>query len=243
MLKKILLFLAVILLAQPSTVYADTGQWARVVDEGVYLYVAEDAKQQLFQLELSYYVNIIDETPSMYQVAVMPQNSPDFVQVIGWVQKSKVSLCTAAPATPIYPTVKIAVTAESVDLKLSPLPSASTSCAILNLQQVSYYGAIASYGKTWYYVRYAGRFGYVESSSVSSPNISLHPTPLPQKPANSVPTTPPDATTTPETEEKSSPTSEILLIVFVVVLAVGLTLALFLPGNVKKKNNVFEQDI
>ena len=48
-------------------------------------------------------------------------------------------------------------------------------------------------------------------------------------------------TQTPQTD-KGAPASEILLTVFVVVLAAGLTLALFLPGNTRKKK-VFEQDI
>ena len=245
MLKKIVLIVAVLLsliISCGKVAYADTGKWARIVDDKVHLYVAQDAKQELFVLEKSYYVSITDETDNMYQVAVMPQASADFVQVLGWVYKREVSLCKDAPVEPVYPTVKLTVTADSVDLKLAPVPSSQTSCAILNLQEVCYYGSITSYGKDWYYVRYAKRFGYVEASAVSNPDIKLHPTPLPQIPANTTPSTPP---TTPsvDTPENNSPTSEILLIVFVVVLAVGLTLALFLPGNFKKKNNVFEQDI
>ena len=225
--------------------YADADEWARILVDNVYLYASSDTKQELFELEKSYYVNIINETDSMYQVAVMPQNSTEFVQIIGWVRKSDVSPCSTAPIEPIYPTETLIVTADSADLKRSPVPSAQASCAILNLQQVYYYGKIESYGKTWYYVRYATRFGYVDASAVTQPNIELHPTPLPQTPANSAPSetlTPSPATPEP-TRESNSPTSEILLIVFVVVLAIGLTLALFLPGNVKRKSTVFEQDI
>ena len=246
MLKKIALVFAMLLslvISCGKIAYADTGEWARVLVDGVYLYTEQDAKQKLFELEKSYYVNIIDETESMYQVAVMPENTPDFVQIIGWVRKSDVSLSAATPVEPTYPTKKLTVTADSVDLKLSPVPSATASCAILNLQQVCYYGTITNYGKTWYYVRYAGRFGYVDANAVTEPDVQLHPTPLPQTPASTVPTTPPTETPNDPTPEKSTPTSEILLIVFIVVLAVGLTLALFLPGNFKKKSNVFEQDI
>ena len=246
MFKKVVLIFAIFLsliISCGKVAFADTGEWARILDENVKLYAAEDTKQLLFELERSYYVSILYETESLYQVAVMPENTSDFVQIIGWVRKSDVSLCTAAPAEPTYPTQKLTVTADSVDLKLSPVPSSAASCAILNMQQVCYYGTVNNYGKTWYYVRYAGRFGYLESTAVTAPNVPLHPTPLPQTPASTTPSTPSaDPTPTPP-QESNSPASEILLIVFIVVLAVGLTLALFLPGNVKKRNTVFEQDI
>ncbi|MCH5153057.1 MAG: hypothetical protein J1F68_03780 [Clostridiales bacterium] len=249
MFKKIILILAILLslvitcnkIAYAEIAYADTEDWARVLIDGIMLYANEDQKQELFQLEKSYYVNIIGETDNMYQVAVMPENMSDFVQAIGWVRKNDVSKCSA-PIAPCYPTVKLTVNGDSVDLKQLPLPSAAVSCAIFNSQDMCYYGKIESYGKTWYCVRYAARFGYVEAGLVSEPKIELHPTPLPQAPANTVPTTPSVDPTPDLPLESNSPASEILLIVFVVVLAVGLTLALFLPGNFKKKT-VFEQDI
>ena len=245
MFKKVVLIFAILLsllLSFGKIAHADTGEWARVLVDNVHLYAAQDTKQELFELEKSYYVSIIDSTESMFQVAVMPESTAEFVQIIGWVRRSDVSVCSA-PSAPCYPTVKLTVTADSVDLKLSPVPSASVSCAILNLQQVCYYGSVSSYGKIWYYVRYAGRFGYVEATAVSELNIPLHPTPLPQTPASTQPSTPSTDITPDPTPDNNSPASEILLIVFIVILAVGLTLALFLPGNFKKRNNVFEQDI
>ena len=245
MCKKLLIICAILLslvISCGKLVYAETYDWARVLTDGVYLYATEDTKQALFELEKSYYVNMVAQTDTMYQVAVMPENNAEFVQIIGWVKKNDVSKCSA-PAEPSYPTVKITALAESVDMKQSPLPSAQTSCAVFSPQQMCYYGKIESYGKTWYFVRYAGRMGYVEASLVTDPKVELHPTPLPQTPANTTPSTPSTPSTTPEPPTTSSPASEILLIVFVVVLAVGLTLALFLPGNLKKRSNVFEQDI
>ena len=240
--KKIVLIVAILLslmITCIKLVYAETSEWARIVSDEVYLYADETGKQKLFQLAKSYYVNVIGRTNDMYQVAVMPDDN-DFVQVIGWAYISELTPCASMPVAPVYPTVKLTVTADSVELKLSPVPSANTTCAVLNMQQVCYYGKLTSYSKTWYYVRYAGRFGYVEASAVTAPNLPLHPTPLPNTPASTLPST--DNPTPPE-NVNSVPTSEILLIVFVVVLAVGLTLALFLPGNVKKRNNIFEQDI
>lgn len=240
----VLLVVAVIVTPVATVAQAETIGWARIVDDDVYLYSTADSDKKTFVLEKSYYVEILDEVDNMYFVAVM-QNDTDFPRITGYVYKSQVTLCSVIPIAPYYPTVRITVTGSSATLRLSPLPSASPVLTATNTQQLSYYGEIVSYGTTWYYVYYGGSFGYVEATSVSQPIVPLHPTPLPSKPAATTPSTP--STTEPSedpTPSSSSPTSEILLIVFVVVLAVGLTLALFLPGNVRKReSNVFEQDI
>ena len=89
----------------------------------------------------------------------------------------------------------------------------------------------------------AGKFGYVDVSNVSKPNVQPHPTPLESELPVIKPQEPSEPAEPNENENKNGmPTAEILLIVFVVLLASGLTLAIFLPGN-GKKNEVFEQDI
>lgn len=249
MVKKLILVVALLLtlytsIFAPTIAQAEAVGWARIIEDDVYLYSTMDSDKKTFALEKSYYVEILGEAEQMYFVAVM-QNDTDFPKITGYVYKSQVTLCAVLPIAPYYPTVKVTVTSNSAPIRLSPLPSANSELTATNTQQLSYYGEIVSYGTSWYYVYYGGSFGYVEASNVSQPNIPLHPTPLPSKPAATVPSTP---STTEPTDEPStvsaSPTSEILLIVFVVVLAVGLTLALFLPGNIKKRDsNVFEQDI
>ncbi len=247
MAKKLILTAAILLSVALSTLIligsfaeAETVEWARILEDDVYLFATDSDAQRNFVLEKSYYVEILGETERMYLVAVM-QNTTDFPRITGYVYKSQVTLCPVPPISPYYPTVKLTVTAGSAALRLSPISSAMSTLTAINSQQLSYYGSIVSYGTTWYYVQYAGSFGYVDSSLVTPPNVPLHPTPLPTKPAVTPPTTqePEPA----EPQKDAAPTSEILLIVFVVVLAVGLTLALFLPGNVKKKNTVFDQDI
>ena len=249
MVKKSILVIACILsvtlfalIVVSNVAHAETANWARILKDDVYLYKTEDGDQPLFILEKSYYVHVIQDLDSILQVEVIPSDSA-FLPIVGYVYRNEVSLSTTPPTEPYYPAVKVTVTADSVELKLSPVPSSSAAVAVLNMQSMFYYGKRESYGLTWYYVRYAGKFGYVEASAVSQPNITLHPTPLPQTPASTTPTPPTDPPEDINPIDHSSPTSEILLIVFVVILAVGLMLALFLPGNVKKKSNIFEQDI
>ena len=225
----------------------ESSGWARIVKDYVYLYAEEESNKQMFMLEKSYYVRILDEGDKMLRVAVM-DNETNFPQITGYVKRTDVELCSVAPLAPYYPTVRLSVTADSAALRLSPSTSASLVITATNTQKVSYYGKVEN-GRDWYYVcfgdklgeKYSYSFGYVDVNCVSKPDIPLHPTPLVKE------ETPPTSTTPSETfdpapSQTTSPTSEILLIVFVVLLAVGLTLALFLPGNIKKRN-VFEQDI
>lgn len=219
----------------------ETNSWARIVKDYVFLYAEQDCKKQIFILEKSYYVEILDVTDTTIHVSVM-NNVANFFQITGYVKRTDVELCSSDPITPYYPTVRLTVTADSAVLRLSPSTSASIVITATNTQKLSYYGRIST-ERDWYYVCFGDKFGYVDVNSVSAPNIELHPTPLPSKQETPATTTPSDTTPDPKpTQDKTSPTSEILLIVFIVLLAVGLTLALFLPGNVRKKN-VFEQDL
>ncbi|MBQ8873045.1 MAG: hypothetical protein IJ032_03745, partial [Clostridia bacterium] len=99
------------------------------------------------------------------------------------------------------------------------------------------------YNTLWHYVYYGGKFGYVLADTVSSPVVSKHPTPLPQDYPVVLPNPPAEGDS--DTVVEPNPptlTAEITLIIFVVLLAIGLALSLFLPGN-NKHNNVFDESI
>ena len=243
--KKLLLFALLILLVcgncLPAFALGESVGWARIVKDNVYLYAEAESSKQMFILEKSYYVEILDLGDTMLHVSVM-QNETNFPQITGYVKRSDVELCAIAPLTPYYPTVRLTVTADSAAVRLSPSTSAGTVITATNTQKVSYYGKLTN-DKNWYYVCFGDKFGYVDATALSNPNVPLHPTPIVTDDTPPASTTPTDPTTDdPTPTQPSAPTSEILLIVFIVLLAVGLTLALFLPGNVKKRN-VFEQDI
>ena len=227
--------------AEASITETDAASWARIVKDDVYLYKSADVSKPLFVLEKSYYVQIVQELDGMYKVAVIPSanGDTDFVNIYGYVRRNDVSLCANPPVEPYYPAIKLNMTVNSTVLKEFDENASAQGWIVYNPEQMCYYGKHIIDGTTWYYVWCVNRVGYVEASAVSQPHVTLHPTPLPQT-ASTTPTTPDE-----EGDGKNDklPTSEILLIVFVVVLAVGLMLALFLPGNLKKRNNVFEQDI
>ena len=242
--RKIVLLLLLSLLACSSFLpmacaLGEASSWARIVKDYVYLYAEQDCNKQIFILEKSYYVEILDIDETTVHVSVM-NNEPNFPQITGYVKRTDVEMCSTDPVTPYYPTVRLTVTSDSATLRLSPSVNASIVITATNTQKVSYYGRITK-DRDWFYVCFGDKFGYVDSTSVSAPNIQLHPTPLPPKQDLPATTIPSDDTPTPA-PNNSSPTSEILLIVFIVLLAVGLTLALFLPGNFKRRT-VFDQDI
>ena len=230
-------------IAEASVAETDATSWARILKDDVYLYKSADVSKPLFVLEKSYYVQIVQELDSMYKVVVIPSanGDTDFVNIFGYVRKNEVSMCATPPIEPYYPAIKLSITANSTVLKEFDENASTQGWIVYNPEQMCYYGKRVIDGSTWYYVWCVNQVGYVEASAVSQPHVTLHPTPLPQT-ASTTPTTPDDPTDNSPKEEKL-PASEILLIVFIVVLAVGLMLALFLPGNLKKRNNVFEQDI
>lgn len=215
--------------------------WIRIVKDDVCLFSDEQCQNPLFKLEKSYYAQILDTLDDVYQVAVM-QNKAGFPSVLGYVRKIEATPVEVAPLSPVYPTEQIYVTADSAPLKL--LPSAASEIVIVatTTQRMSFYGRLTYYGE-WYYVYCGGKFGYVDAKNVSAPVIALHPTPLENAKPVIKPQQPDDGTQEPNDEPSAAaPAAEILLIVFVVLLAGGLTLSLFLPGN-GKKTDVFEQDI
>ncbi len=239
---KIASFLLVVIascyLCLPTFVTAQEVEWIRIVRDDTNLYATDQASKVVCQLEKSYYVEVLESTDTMYFVAVMSGN--DLADITGYVWKNHVEVCDQVPQSPTYPSVKLTVKGDSASLKLSPMPSAEVLITATNTQQVTYYGKITSYSTEWYYVCFAGKFGYVESANVTSPNIPLHPTPL-TKPQQAPVETPVVTPEQEDTTEAVSPSAEIVLIVFVALLAVALTLALFLPVSTKKQ--LFERDI
>ncbi len=233
----ILLITCVFSLFCPFFAIAQEVSWVRITKNSVLLYATQEATKGMFLLEKSYYLEVISQLEDMYFVSLM-DNSLDFPQITGYVFKKDVELCETAPITPYYPQEILTVCSHSATIKLTPNPSAEVLLTATNTQQVSYYGTIVSYKKTWYYVKYADTFGYVESDMVTQPNIQLHPMPLvkPTVPVEETPTTPTEQQPT----ENISPTAEVILIVFVALLALAITFALFLPVKTK---GVFEQDI
>lgn len=241
----VMLLLIALYLALPCKLVASAEEysWARIVKDDVNLYADENCDKLLFTLEKSYYVEILQTLSNVYQVSVM-QNKEGFPTIVGYVRKIEATPVEAAPLQPLYPTEQIYVTSDSAQLKLLPLASSENVVVATTTQKLNYYGTTSYYGKQWYYVYYAGKFGYVEVSNVSKPTIALHPTPLETAKPVIKPQQPDDSNTDEPNDKQSSkmPAAEIILIVFVVLLAGGLTFAMFLPDK-GKRADVFEQDI
>lgn len=234
-----LIFVLVCWAFMPNFAFAEGGQWARIVRTDTYLYATEDCSKQTFALEKSYYVEILDTLERTYFVRVDCQDK-QFPVICGYVFKNEVRVVDKVPQDPLYPTEKLVVSGASASIRLAPTPSSDAVVVATNTQKICYYGTITNYGKSWYYVYFAGQFGYVLAEEVTLPNIRLHPVAIdtPQ----SVPTVAPADDVEDVTPEQSvSPTAEIILTVFVSLLALAITFSLFLP--VKSKKQVFDGDI
>lgn len=224
----------------PKTAFAEEVKWARVTREDTFLYATEDCSKQMFELEKSYYLEILEELAKTYFVKVDCQNK-QFPPLCGYVLKNEVRTLSEMPSSPLYPTEKVVVSGNSAILRLSPTPSAEVVVVATNTQSLCYYGEMASYGANWYYVYFAGEFGYVLVEDVTAVKVSLHPTPI-DTPQDAPVVAPPSDDVVGDTLEQAiSPTAEIILTVFVALLAVAITFSLFLP--VKSKKQVFDGDI
>lgn len=238
--RKLLLFVVILgCCLCPQTVFAEGECWARITREDTYLYATEDCSKQMFMLEKSYYVQILESLDKTYFVKVDCQDK-NFPPLCGYVLKNQVRVCDDLPIAPLYPTEKLVVNGNSATLRLSPTPSAEVVLVATNTQTVCYYGNIVAYGLDWYYVYFAGQFGYILAEQVTSPKISLHPTPI-EVPQNTPTITPPTDQPSQVAPETFSPTAEIILTVFVSLVALAITFSLFLP--VKSKKQLFDGDI
>lgn len=237
--KVIWIVVLLLVCAHPQVCHAEEAKWARVTREDTYLYATEDCSKQMFQLEKSYYVEILEEQTKTYFVKVDCLDK-SFPPLCGYVLKNEVRLTADIPDAPLYPTEKLVVKGNAAMLRLTPTPSAEVIVVATNTQKVCYYGNAAGYGKNWYYVYFAGEFGYVLADEVTSPNIDLHPTPIDI--VVDVPTVaPPTDSPTKEPNQAISPTAEVILTVFVSLVALAITFSLFLP--VKSQKQVFDGDI
>lgn len=219
--------------------FAEGGEWARVVRTDTYLYATEDCSKQTFALEKSYYVEILDTLERTFFVRVDCQDK-QFPVICGYVLKNEVRVVEDVPQNPLYPTEKLVVSGASANLRLAPTPSSDAVVVATNTQKVCYYGTISNYGKSWYYVYFAGQFGYVLAEEVTTPKVQLHPVAI-DIPQNVPTLAPADDGEDTTTEQPISPTAEIILTVFVSLLALAITFSLFLP--VKSKKQVFDGDI
>lgn len=241
-----MLALAYCLLPPAATLTANADEvyeWVRVTEEGVFLYANNYSSKVLCILQKSYYLRVVSRESEMLLVSIMGDNAY-FPAIVGYVWASQVKNVKSTPLTPYYPTETLTVCADSAAIMMSPVPSSDTLLVAPNTQRLSFYGEIISYGETWYYVYCGGKFGYVRTSQVTSPNIAPHPTPL----EDAKPVVNPDPSEPADREPTVTPATsgaEIILIVFVVLFALGLALAVILPGNVRHKgaNDVFDKNI
>lgn len=239
--KIILLLLVVVIGCQPTTAYAEElPQYVRITKEDTALYTNAVIGKITMNLQYSYYVKVLTQVGNFYQVELM-SNSPLFPKITGYVVIDQVEQCSQTPIDPLYPEVAITVSAGSASIHLSPLSTSYIVYTATNTQSMSYYGSVIVDNTIWHYVYYSGQLGYVKSTVVTTPAISLHPTPVyvqppiiddPQQPTEDPPTTP-----------TFSSTAEILLIVFVCLLSVGLVLALFLPHKKTNTNAIWDRHI
>lgn len=149
-------------------------RFLRVIDDGTAFCQDEDCSEPLFFLPYTYYVKILSESETSYQVRYCGDGG--IPSLDGYVEKTKLFDDSLSVVNP-YPTLKITTSADC------PFYSDKT-CAtpvqyVFAERTLYYYGYLKTNdGSFVYYCAYNDRLGYVKESSVYPFSLPNHSNPL-----------------------------------------------------------------
>lgn len=217
-----------------------TVSWVRITNENTWLYKNPSATEgdKLFVLAYTYYAKVLESTQNGFYYVELLENSSGFVKIYGYVLKDDVTAEEETPVSPTYPTVFTTVKTSNLILFSAPSASSASVCAVYEGQTLYYFGSYPAKDKTWYFVRFGQNLCYVDSLCVTTPAISLHPTPLPtQSVTPPVEETPPTETPEDSVEQTNDFSKlQIAIITLVALSALVVVIILFLPAKSKKQN-------
>ena len=196
-----------------------TASYARIENEGVYLYKSPDEADGLFALPRSYFVEILGETAQYYYVSYLNDRA-EYRAVKGYCKKAEVTPVDYTPQTPFLE-YKITVTYSLSGGSIVPDDPLANFTA-----EAVYYGEFNFGTNVYYYVYREGSFGYVPAKSCSTPDY----------PVNTEHTT----VQTPSNEDSTSGGTaqgnavRIVLICTLSVFAIGAVYFLFRPQKAPK---------
>lgn len=227
--------------ASAQSAVSASDRYVRATNSNTPLYADPSPLKTICLLEKSYYLKVL-ETTTIYHHVQLSFPDKSYPSIVGYVARDAVLLCDYTPTEPIYPTETVVVNSTNANIYFSPLTTSQLILVATNTQKLKYYGSVKSENQLWYYVYFSGTFGYINSNSVTTPLISLHPTPLENielppdgGDGNGDGNTNPD----PTTPEKNTAWTEIMLLIFVILLSVGLVLVLFVPKKSDKQQSYF----
>lgn len=219
--KKYILFAALLLAVLPAAALAaarparaEEAFYARVLEEGVYLYSSADETSGLFILPRSYFVRIESEEDEWYRV-LYREGDPDIPPVRGYCKRSEITPVDFIPQTPyLFYQIDITYRAGSGDYPDGFLDEFTLTA--------DYFGKFYYGSEVSYYICLDGQFGYVPSSACPEPDY----------PENIEHTESGSGNTSPA---KKSNAVNIVLVCALAVAALGAVYFLFRPAKSQKE--------
>ena len=146
---------------------AETPAYARVEQDGVYLYRSPSAEAGLFVLPRSYFVRLTGEAGDYYAVEYL-SGTAGRTAVYGYCLRSDVTPVDYQPATPyLYYAVDVTFrTGEAAGLPAGFFTEYTVSAP--------YYGSFRFGSSTYYYVELNGAFGYVPAAACGALDYPLN---------------------------------------------------------------------
>lgn len=216
-----------------------TPVWIRITNEDTWLYKNPTSTEgdKLFVLAYTYYAKVLESTQNGFYYVELMENSSGFVKIYGYVLKEDVTAEEETPVSPTYPTVFTTVKTSNLILFSAPSVSSASVCAVYEGQTLYYFGSYPTNDKTWYFVRFGQNLCYVDALGVTTPAISLHPTPLPiQSVTPPIEETPPTEQPQDQVEQSNDFSKlQIAIIALVALSALVVVIILFLPAKSKKQ--------
>lgn len=194
--------------------------YARITEDGVYLYRTASASAGLFVLPRSYFVKITGEAGDYLAVEYLSATAGR-TAVRGYVLAEEVTAVDYIPETPyLY---------YSVDVTFSAGEAAGLPSGFITEYTVSapFYGTFSFGSSTYYYVELNGTFGYVPASACTALDYPLN-TEHTEVPAPEEPDEQPTA-------QAGLSTASIVLICLLVAAALAALILIFRPLAGKKR--------
>lgn len=235
----IIIFIAIFcanLKFKPTITNAQSYEYFRVLNDGVYIYQDSLCTQKIFEIPKTYYVKIENLTQEFARVSYGYENN-GYPVIIGYVKTSELYASNIVPTNP-YNLIKVSTNLSDVLFNDATLKNAYFNVSSNTF--MTYYGTFTTEsGSKLCFVYCNNKLGYIDFKS-------LNPFSMPQNsdPIETQTPTPDDNNENIVEEENSPPSSlkgeglQIIIIVGISIVCISIVYTLFKPT----KNKVYKRE-
>lgn len=211
----------VILNAPYHFVSASSENYARVLQENVFIYQDANFNEPLFAIPYGYYVKIESNEGALK----VSYGDGDYPKIFGYVKEEEISKVDYAPSSPF---TVIKVSTDISDILFNDLELKTPYFNVPKNEILYYYGEIEKGDRILCYVYYNKKLGYVDKSSLNSFSIPTNPDKLPTQ---EQPETPIEEESVSTTVNPFGEHIQVAIIVGISIVAISVVYFLFKPSK------------